>query len=274
MFVENPRVQLSWQLYHKLIRQNLSVPSYRVMLGILLQHEMQEHWHNTYCDVPELTKSWAELSEFRKTVGLGGRDWKKQCVSAVEELSATGWFAGIELVCDNCSLQWTLEGQVVEAQLDRAQYVLLSLDEIAACRTPLEYQFVSELTRTRQMKVPEFDCHALKAVPRDGKNIDWKRFRPRLERLFDKWGRDKGNSLVIGAVRSPHGDVTNVIIRTRAAHTSWLGWALYKFPPNSRIYLYENGTMRRLGAEDVFKRVREKAPGFIPARARNLKRAI
>lgn len=274
MFVENPRVQLSWQLYYNLIRLDLSVPSFRVMLGILLQHEMQEHWQGIYCDVPELTQSWSELSEFRKTIGLGGRDWKKQCASAAEELSATGWFADIKLVHDGRSLQWTLEGQIVEAQLDRGQYVLLSLDEIAACRTPLEYQFVSELTRTRQMKAPEFDCHALRDAPRNGQHIDWTRFRPRLQRLFDKWGREKGYRFVVGAVRSPHGDVTNVIIRTRSAHTNWLGWALYKFPPNSRLYLYEEGAMHRLGAEDVFRKVREKAPGFISAKKRNLKPAI
>ncbi|MFY2826583.1 hypothetical protein [Ruegeria sp. MALMAid1280] len=273
MFVKNPRVQLSWQLYYKLIHQNLSVPSYRVMLGIVLQHEFQEHWHDIYCDLPEQTESWAELSEFRKIVGLSGRDWKKQCASAVEELSGTGWFADIELVHGNRSIKWTLDRAIVEAQLDRDKYVLLSLEEIAACRTSLEHQFVSELTRTRQMKAPEFDCHALKAVPKRGNNIDWKRFRPRLERFFDKWGRDEGTSFVVGTARSHLGDVTNVTIRTRTSHTNWFGWALYKFPPNSRVYLYENGAMRQLGAEEIFRKVREKVPGFIPAKKRQLKRA-
>lgn len=33
MFVENPRVQLSWRLYNRLIQLDLSVTSFRVMFA-------------------------------------------------------------------------------------------------------------------------------------------------------------------------------------------------------------------------------------------------
>lgn len=238
------RVLISWLLYDRILECDLTPKAFKILIGVLSIHDELDDWSSAA--KTQMPEAWLKLSEFRKSVGLAGNRDARAFRDAVEELKQSELFDEISITPNGRIMEWTFDPDVWYLQQFRETYVLLTLAEIAVCKTQLEYQFVCEMTRTRRMGAPQFDFSRLRDAPRCSEHVvDWKRLKPRLLGIMNKWMPMEDGCFVIGLVR-PRSDlkISDVIIRLYNRETNWSKKALLRLPPSTEIYVFEDGKMR------------------------------
>ncbi|AML53056.1 hypothetical protein [Falsihalocynthiibacter arcticus] len=267
MFYKSARVQISWALYRRVIECDLSPPSFRVLIGMLLYHDYTGDWQADHIVVPEKARAFLVLSEFRHYVGLAGNKDARTFKKVVRELKQSDLFEDIQLSGDSRVIEWVLAPNVFIDQIDREFYVLLMLSEVAECSTPLEYQILCELSRIHQQRVPQFDTSYLRAIPYAENAVEWKELRRQLVRILGKWGQRKNVGFVVGLLRpTPNLRVAGIVIRAWSETTMWSTKTLYRFPPNSQIVRFYNGKAKSVKPEFVNRVVQKQTSTSRPLR--------
>lgn len=261
MFHKNSRVQISWALYRRIIDCDLSATSFRVLIGLLLHHDDLDHWQSDHVFEPDLARAFLVLTEFRRQVGLGGNNDALTFKKVIRELKHSGLFVEIQLLNGSKIIEWVFSSDVFLNQLDRDFYVLLTLSEVAECRTQLEYQILCELTRVQRMSAPQFDTSYLRASPMSGEMIDWKRLRKQLKRILGKWSVRKNAIFVVALLRpKPDLRISSIAIRFTNKTSSWHRKAFYTYPPNTKFVRVAEGKIHNLDAETIGEAVRKNLP--------------